>query len=209
MLFADPRRSAVDIVQAVGRALRPAPGKESGYVILPILHDADATADDIFKSPAFKEILTTLRALAANDDCIIEYFRSVSQGRKRKGVGTVQFEIDERLAKRIDLSEFVREIELKCWDRLAKLSWRPSEDAREFVRGLNLKSRSEWSSYWRGEMSHLGRKPADIPTAPGRIYADKGWAGMGDWLGTGNVANQHKKFRSFRGARFFQAPRKS
>lgn len=31
VLFADPRRSAVDIVQAVGRALRPAPGKDFGY----------------------------------------------------------------------------------------------------------------------------------------------------------------------------------
>ena len=89
VLFADPRRSAVDIVQAVGRALRPAPNKKFGYVIVPILHDADATADDIFKSPAFKEILTTLRALAANDDRIIEYFRGVSQGRQRKGGGSV------------------------------------------------------------------------------------------------------------------------
>jgi len=121
VLFADPRRSAVDIVQAVGRALRPAPNKQFGYVIVPILHDADATADDIFKSPAFKEILTTLRALAANDDRIIEYFRGVSQGRQRKGGGSVQFDIDERLAKRIDLADFAREIELKCWDRLEGL----------------------------------------------------------------------------------------
>lgn len=121
VLFADPRRSAVDIVQAVGRALRPAPGKQFGYVIVPILHDADATADDIFKSPAFKEILTTLRALAANDDRIIEYFRGVSQGQQRKGGVSVQFDIDERLAERIDLAQFVREIELKCWDRLEGL----------------------------------------------------------------------------------------
>ena len=121
VLFADPRRSAVDIVQAVGRALRPAPGKEFGYVIVPILHDADATADDIFNSPAFKEILTTLRALAANDDRIIEYFRGVSQGRQRKGGGSVEFDIDERLAKQINLEDFAREIELKCWDRLEGL----------------------------------------------------------------------------------------
>jgi superfamily II DNA or RNA helicase len=121
VLFADPRRSAVDIVQAVGRALRPAAGKEFGYVIVPILHDADATADDIFNSSAFKEILTTLRALAANDDRIIEYFRGVSQGQQRKGGGSVQFDIDERLAKRINLEDFTHEIELKCWDRLEGL----------------------------------------------------------------------------------------
>ena len=62
VLFADPRRCAVNIVQAVGRALRPAPGKKLGYVIVPILHDADATPDDIFESDSFQEILTTLRA---------------------------------------------------------------------------------------------------------------------------------------------------
>jgi predicted helicase len=110
VLFADPRRSAVDIVQAVGRALRPAPNKQFGYVIVPILHDDDATADDIFKSPAFKEILTTLRALAANDDRIIEYFRGVSQGQQRNGGGSVQFDIDERLAQQINLDDFVHEI---------------------------------------------------------------------------------------------------
>jgi superfamily II DNA or RNA helicase len=118
VLFADPRRSAVDIVQAVGRALRPAPGKKLGYVIVPILHDANATPDDIFESESFQEILTTLRALAANDDRIIEYFRAISQGRQHTGGGSVEFEMDERLAQRIDLTQFVREIDLKCWDRL-------------------------------------------------------------------------------------------
>jgi|LakMenEpi03Aug12_release.lakeMendotaPanAssembly.Ray.scaffolds.fasta_scaffold83406_2 superfamily II DNA or RNA helicase len=121
VLFADPRRSAVDIVQAVGRALRPAPGKEFGYVIVPILHDDETTADDLFNSDSFKEILTTLRALAANDDRIIEYFKAISQGQQRKGGASVQFDIDERLAERIDLTQFVREIELKCWDRLEGL----------------------------------------------------------------------------------------
>jgi superfamily II DNA or RNA helicase len=121
VLFADPRRSAVDIVQAVGRALRPAPGKEFGYVIVPILHDDDATADDLFNSDSFKEILTTLRSLAANDDRIIEYFKAISQGQQRKGGASVQFDIDERLAERIDLTQFVREIKLKCWDRLEGL----------------------------------------------------------------------------------------
>ena len=61
-----------EVPQAVGRALRPAHGKESGYVIVPILHDADATPEEILESDSFKEILATLRALAANDSRIIE-----------------------------------------------------------------------------------------------------------------------------------------
>ena len=203
VLFADPRRSAVDIVQAVGRALRPSPGKKCGYVIVPILHDADATADDIFQSTAFQEVLTTLRALAANDDRIIEYFRAVSQGRQHRGGGSVQFNLDERLAKRINLADFAREIELKCWDRLAKLSWRPFEEARAFARKLALKSSSEWRAYCEGRIPRLGKLPADIPSSPYHKYRDKGWAGMGDWLGTWTIAPFLREYRPFNKARAF------
>ncbi len=193
VLFADPRRSAVDIVQAVGRALRPAPGKKLGYVIVPILHDADATPDDIFETDSFQEILTTLRALAANDDRIIEYFRAVSQGRQRNGGGSVEFDMDERLAQRIDLAQFVREIDLKCWDRLAKLSWRPFEEARDFVHGLKLKGETEWRAFCKGEMPQFGQLPADIPANPGQVFYTKGWKGMGDWLGTGRTRRTKKE----------------
>ena len=203
VLFADPRRSAVDIVQAVGRALRPAPGKQLGYVIVPILHDAEATPDDIFESDSFQEVLTTLRALAANDDRIIEYFRAVSQGRQRTGGGSVEFDLDERLAQRIDLAQFVRDIELKCWDRLAKLSWRGFTEAREFVRKLKLKSQIEWFTFCKGEIPELGRLPADIPAVPKQTYANAGWKGYGDWLGTGNIANFLKQYRPFGEARAF------
>jgi superfamily II DNA or RNA helicase len=203
VLFADPRRSAVDIVQAVGRALRPAPRKKLGYVIVPILHDADATADDIFESQSFQEILTTLRALAANDDRIIEYFRTVSQGRQRTGGGTVEFDMDERLAKRIDLAQFVRDIDLRCWDRLAKLSWRPFEAARAFAHELKLKNFTEWRVFCRGDMPRLTLLPADIPSTPWTIYADRGWVSLGDWLGTGRISSHLRKYRAFRAARTF------
>lgn len=203
VIFADPRRSAVDIVQAVGRALRPAKGKKMGYVIVPILHDAKAKPDDIFDSEEFQEILTTLRALAANDERIIEYFRAVSQGKRRSGCGGVIFDIDERLAKRINLQQFVREIELKCWSRLAKLSWRPFGEAREFIRSLKLKSQIEWSRYCRGLRNQAMPLPIDIPRCPESVYSGHGWLGVGDWLGTGVVAHQLRKYRSFKAARAF------
>jgi predicted helicase len=203
VLFADPRRSAVDIVQAVGRALRPAPDRQFGYVIVPILHDADATAHDIFQSSAFKEVLTTLRALAANDDRIIEYFRGVSHGQQRKGGGSVQFDIAERLAKRINLADFAREIELKCWDRLAKLSWRPFEEARRFAQKLKLGGQKEWFSFCNANMLEKGQLPPDIPSNPQIAYAKTGWDGYGDWLGTGAISTHFKKYRSFVSARRF------
>jgi len=202
VLFADPRRSAVDIVQGVGRALRPSQGKECGYVIVPILHDENATPEDIFDSESFKEILSTLRSLAANDERIIEYFRAVSEGRKTTSRG-VSFDIDERIAKNIDLAEFVREIELRCWDLLAKLSWRSFEEARAFVYSLNLKSNREWRQFCKGKKPEKGMLPADIPTNPNQTYATEGWKGFGDWLGTGTIAPRLREYLPFKKARAF------
>jgi len=170
---------------------------------VPILHDEKAKPDDIFDSEEFQEILTTLRALAANDDRIIEYFRVISQGKRRSTRGTVVFDIDERLAKRINLEKFAREIELRCWRRLARLSWRPFESARSFVNGLGLRSSAEWYKYCKGVLAEKGSRPPDIPTAPQSAYADKGWISMGDWLGTGAVACSLKRYRSFTEARSF------
>jgi superfamily II DNA or RNA helicase len=203
VMFADPRRSAVDIVQALGRALRPAKGKKMGYVIVPILHDERAKSEDIFNSEDFQEILTTLRALAANDDRIIEYFRAVSQGKPHSKRGTVVFDIDEKIAERIDLERFVKDIELRCWSRLAKLSWRTFDDAREYARSLEFRNQKQWRAFCRGEMREKGCLPADIPANPNQTYYSEGWRGMGDWLGTGLIATFLRKYRRFKDARIY------
>ena len=42
VMFLSPRKSQVDIVQSVGRVMRLAPGKQYGYIILPVV---DPTRD--------------------------------------------------------------------------------------------------------------------------------------------------------------------
>jgi predicted helicase len=37
VMFLSPRKSVVDIVQSVGRVMRKAPGKELGYIVLPVV----------------------------------------------------------------------------------------------------------------------------------------------------------------------------
>jgi hypothetical protein len=66
------------------------------------------------------------------------------------------------------------------------------------VRGLKLKSVTEWRDY-----SKSGKKPDDIPATPERTYAEAGWAGVGDWLGTGTLAPRLRQYRSFKKARAF------
>ena len=182
VLFADPRGSTVDIVQAVGRALRPYQGKEYGYVIIPILVDEEKDFDTTLEGTAFETLISVLRALAANDERIIEYFRTISGG-KRLGGKSGPVDIDIPLGVKIDADKFIESIELKCWSRLAKLSWRSFELAILFVHSLKLKSVAEWVAYCQGEFKGKPKKPDDIPASPHKTYKDKGWKGMKDWLG--------------------------
>lgn len=198
VLFADPRKSTIDIVQAVGRALRKTKNKEYGYVILPVFTKSK-TAEAIIESAEFNEVLSVLRALASNDERIIEYFRDISKGQKvNKQDCPIQFEIDERLASLIDEKELINSIQLTTWNKLAKLSWLPFGEAKEFAKRLNLKSGSEWKDYCK-----TNKRPSDIPTNPNVFYRNNGWLSMGDWLGTGNIATYNKVYRSFEDARTF------
>jgi Integrase repeat unit len=65
--------------------------------------------------------------------------------------------------------------------RVYRGKWRPFKKARAFVRSLHL---SSWEDY-----RSSGKRPPYIPAHPERIYAEAGWAGMGDWLGTGRVVS--------------------
>ena len=76
--------------------------------------------------------------------------------------------------------------------------FRSFEDAKLFVCGLGLKNSKEWYEYAKS-----GKMPEDIPRTPYYAYKDEGWKGMGDWLGTGQVANQFKEYRAFEDAREF------
>jgi hypothetical protein len=82
-------------------------------------------------------------------------------------------------------------------------NYRSLRAARNFARKLKLKGAAEWLAFCKGKMPKLGHLPADIPNAPNQKYANEGWKGWGDWLGTGNVANFLKKYRPFFKARAF------
>ena len=77
-------------------------------------------------------------------------------------------------------------------------TYRSFEEARAFVRNLGLKSQSEWIAWAKSK-----DKPDNIPAQPYQTYKDKGWVSMGDWLGTGTIANFNRTFRAFEEARTF------
>ncbi len=74
----------------------------------------------------------------------------------------------------------------------------PFEYARSFVRSLGLKNQSEWKIWSKSDA-----KPNNIPANPHQVYQGKGWISLGDWLGTGNVANFNRNYLIFEEARTF------
>ena len=69
VLFMSPRNSHVDIVQAVGRVMRKAPGKTYGYIVLPVAIPAGTDpADALNDNQRFASVWNVLRALRSHDD---------------------------------------------------------------------------------------------------------------------------------------------
>ncbi|MFZ2523899.1 MAG: Helicase associated domain protein, partial [Candidatus Ferrigenium altingense] len=70
--FIDPRSSQVDIIQAVGRAIRLSPDKKAGTIVLPVFIAAGEDAASTIEASNFKSIWEVLDALKAHDDVLAD-----------------------------------------------------------------------------------------------------------------------------------------
>ena len=72
--FLEARKSPIDVIQAVGRAMRTAPGKEMGYIICPIMIPPNVDAEQWLKTSGpedgWQELGQILLALRAHDSRI-------------------------------------------------------------------------------------------------------------------------------------------
>jgi len=123
--FLSPRRSKIDIVQATGRAMRTAPGKTMGFVLVP-LYVEQASGEKIeqaIERTEFDEIWQVLQSLQEQDDVLAE---TISQIRENRGRGSAR---DEYLGDCVDICgpiiclDVLRSvITTKCVDALSS-SW--------------------------------------------------------------------------------------
>src|SRR5690625_344430 len=69
VLFMQPRKSTIDIAQAVGRVMRTSPGKEYGYVILPITVSSSEDPETVLNNNgAYEVVWDVLNALRSIDE---------------------------------------------------------------------------------------------------------------------------------------------
>ncbi|MDI6023156.1 DEAD/DEAH box helicase family protein [Leucobacter sp. UT-8R-CII-1-4] len=69
VMFMNPRKSVVDVVQSVGRVMRKMKGKKFGYVILPIAVPSDVEPDQALNNnDKYRVVWQVLQALRAHDE---------------------------------------------------------------------------------------------------------------------------------------------
>jgi superfamily II DNA or RNA helicase len=83
--FIDPRRSEVDIVQAVGRAIRKSDAKTVGTIVIPVFIDTEEDPDVALDSSVFKPVWDIIKALRAHDAELGEQLDSLRRQISRNG----------------------------------------------------------------------------------------------------------------------------
>ena len=68
--FIDPRGSQLDIIQAVGRAIRLSEDKKVGTIVLPVFITTGESAEHAIEASNFKPVWNVLNALRAHDDVL-------------------------------------------------------------------------------------------------------------------------------------------
>lgn len=69
VLFFSPRKSRIDVVQAVGRVMRRAPGKKFGYIIIPIVVDANVAPEvALDDNERYRVVWEVLQAIRSHDE---------------------------------------------------------------------------------------------------------------------------------------------
>lgn len=123
VLFADPRGSMIDIVQAVGRALRKPldQASKTAYIMIPIILDNE----DSYSDTTFAALHSVIQALRDQDESLAEWIDDINishvRGKGRKALNkNPKFKII--LPQQINLEEFSSYLSL----RISEVNSRPS-----------------------------------------------------------------------------------
>ena len=86
ILFLQPRKSQIDVVQAVGRVMRKAEGKRYGYIILPVVVPSDEDpANALDRNDAYSHVWQVLQALRAHDERFDAYVNKLDLNKNKEG----------------------------------------------------------------------------------------------------------------------------
>ncbi|ANK63766.1 helicase (plasmid) [Loigolactobacillus backii] len=101
VIFLSPKKSQVDIVQAVGRIMRKAEGKDYGYIILPIVIPTDETPETILdNNKNYETVWQVINALRSVDERFEAMIDKLNMAKPKQlkviGVGSAPDQMNDR-----------------------------------------------------------------------------------------------------------------
>ena len=142
--FIDPKGSQVDIIQAVGRAIRTnrnSTVEKIGTIVLPVFIGKSDDPEQALEEGNFKPIWDVLNALKAHDDVLADELNQIRTELGRKGGGKVDPDAFSKIT--IDLPVG---IDKSFGDGLRTLLVEQSTDSWEYWYGLLLKYTNEYGN---------------------------------------------------------------
>ncbi len=160
VMFLHPRKSQVDVVQAVGRIMRKQKDKKYGYVILPVVTPADKTPEQALNdNKTYQVVWQVLNALRSHDsrfDAIINQLELNNNKNKIKAIGigyekkseTKEVEEVTNPLIKMSLQYSIEEIENKiyakivekCGDRIYEEKW--AKEAEQACKTISTRIKS-------------------------------------------------------------------
>jgi len=111
IVFIDPRQSQIDIIQAVGRAIRKSDNKSKGTIVIPLYLHGEETLEEAVVLSNFQKVWQIVIALKSQDDGLME---CIDKLRIEKGFkGKIS-------AKNAKLDQFVFDIPQKITEKFTK-----------------------------------------------------------------------------------------
>ena len=86
VIFLRPRKSKIDIVQSVGRVMRRAPGKNMGYIILPVFCNTNMSPEEALNNnDTYNVVWETIQAIRSHDERMDAEINKIELNKKTSG----------------------------------------------------------------------------------------------------------------------------
>ena len=162
--FIDPRNSEIDIIQAVGRAIRLSKGKAIGSIVIPVFIEDHDDPDEVLNSSPFKKVWAVVNALRSHDEGLGEQLDQLRQALGKRGTlgqaDKITFDLPTTITQQFQEALDVKLIEssTSSWEFWFGLLEKYKEEFGDCAAPVNFKYNNFHLGNWTSNQRHLNRQ---------------------------------------------------
>lgn len=133
--FVDPKSSMIDIVQAVGRALRKSPTKQNdfSYIIIPVIIPEEASIFGHIETSSFDTLHNVVQAMRSQDESLADIIDEINFSAATGTLGNKSNKLSSKILfmpySKLNIQDFEHSLQL----RIAEINKNPSDTDKPSV----------------------------------------------------------------------------